>query len=106
MKKEFKPTEKQKANLFVKGDPRISKGVKRSMEERTRRKRWREEKQFSAARKLESYVTLGDRQLVLKGYDTKRDLQKAEQDIIALLHTLANCTVIELAAILSMYQKQ
>lgn len=104
-KKEYKPTEKQKANLFVKGDPRIEEGLRRSEEARKQRKKWREAKQFAAARKKERFVLSGENVLMLTGYDTERDLLRAENDMNVLLQRLARCSLYELAEILSEYKK-
>ena len=76
-----------KGKRFVKGDARCTayreKAVEKAKKTKARRKKWRDQKRFAAARRILHTVTLpNSKKVALTGYDTERDLFKAEADIL------------------------
>ena len=101
-------TEKQlatlKAGQFKPGDERIARGIERSMEVREQRKKWRDCKRFAAARKLSRNIAVGEKEIVLTGFDTERDLLRAETEIQNTLFFLSGMSISEIVKFLEQYR--
>ncbi|MBQ8885005.1 MAG: hypothetical protein IJY62_01330 [Clostridia bacterium] len=109
-------TEKQLAALaagranpngrFKKGDERQKAGIQARKEKAAQRKKWREAKQFAAARKLKRGIEIGNGNFLLTGYETENDLNRAERDVKRVLSLLSESSLYEITKMLAPYREE